>query len=261
MSQHERTMSDLNTPFLMRFEARPEARVRLLCFPHAGGSASAFAAWHRALPREIEVFAVQLPGRENRRRDRPFTDMQELICELTTQFAALHDRPVALFGHSLGAVCAFEYARGMRRAGRGSPVRLFASAAVAPQQPRSIPSSHLPQAELVRVMVQRYDGIPKLILDDPELLDYFMSVLRLDLKLLESFRYVEEPPLDCPLHAMGGTEDLRVSQTELNLWSTQTKGPFATRMYPGGHFFVSSARDAVLASIGLALRETQALST
>jgi len=247
-------MSTSTSPYLMRFEPRPLARARLLCFPHAGGGASAFATWHRVLPRDLEVFAVQLPGREGRRREPPVTDMNQLMLELSRQLRDLHDRPLALFGHSLGALCAFEYARAMRRAGAAAPLQLFVSAAWAPQRPASKPVSDLPQSDLVREMIRRYDGIPKVVLDDPELLDYFMTVLRIDLKLLESYRYVAEPPLDCPLRAFGGTEDARIPRSELELWSAQTISSFGCELYPGGHFYLTTSREALLASLVDALK-------
>jgi len=251
-------MSDPVTPYLLRLEARPHARVRLVCFPHAGGGASSFATWHRALPRDIELFTLQLPGREARRREPPILDMAQLMRVLAEQLHGLHDRPVALFGHSLGALTAFEYARVMRRVGHGAPLHLFVSAASAPQRPRSTAISHLTQSEFIDEIVRRYDGIPKMVLEDAELRDYFIPVLRTDLRLLESYTYVEDRPLECPVGAFGGLDDPRVTQPELDRWSVQTTASFSSQMYPGGHFFVTSARDALLATITAALGSSAA---
>jgi medium-chain acyl-[acyl-carrier-protein] hydrolase len=242
------------SPFLVRFEARPSASSRLLCFPHAGGSATAFATWHRYLPPEIEVWGVQLPGRDSRHTEAPITSMEYLIARLADGARALHDRPLALFGHSLGGLIAFEYARHLRRAGLLAPQNLLVSAVRAPQHARASVISHLPRAEFLNEVTRRYDGIPKLILESAEMLEYFLPILRADLALLESYRYAVEPPLACPIVAFGGASDPRVHETELALWRSQTETQFAARLFPGKHFYLTSARDALLATICEVLR-------
>jgi surfactin synthase thioesterase subunit len=210
--------------------------------------------WGRLLPPEIEVHSVQLPGRETRRNEAPIVEMAHLQEQLATALASLHDRPVALLGYSLGALVAFEYARTLRRRGLPAPLQLLVAASRAPQDSVHEPISHLPRPEFLRVITQRYDGIPKPILDDPELLDYFLPVLLNDLRLLEAYGYAEEAPLACPITAFGGTDDPRVTAQQLDAWAGQTSAGFQSRIFPGGHFFAATQRDAFLSAIGDALR-------
>jgi medium-chain acyl-[acyl-carrier-protein] hydrolase len=231
------------------FEERPAAKVRLLCFPHAGGSATAFMMWHRELPKDIEVRIVQLPGRDERRKEPHRVEMKALVAELVGALAGAHDRFVALFGYSLGAIVAFEYARAIRRIGAGEPEHLFVAARKAPQLPGDPLSGALSDDDFVREVTRRYEGIPKMILDDPELLSFFLPTIRADVALLESYVYEPEPPLACPITAFGGTTDPNVSKGALEAWRAQTSSRFEAMHVPGGHFFIAQARKAVLETI------------
>jgi medium-chain acyl-[acyl-carrier-protein] hydrolase len=239
-------MSGTANRWLVCYEKRPAAKVRLLCFPHAGGSATAFATWHRDLPKDIELCVVQLPGREQR-RDEPFrADMKELVADLLGLLADSHDRRVALFGYSLGALIAFEYARAVRKMGAGEPDHLFVAARKGPRLPKDPTVKGLTDAEFVREMTRRYEGIPQVILDDPELLAYFLPTIRADVTLLESHAYEADAPLSCPLTALGGATDPQVDRAALEAWHAETTGRFEAKVLPGGHFFVTQARPAVL---------------
>jgi medium-chain acyl-[acyl-carrier-protein] hydrolase len=233
-------VTKLANSWLTCFEERPQASRRLLCFAHAGGAASAFATWHRDLPPEIELHAVQLPGRENRRAEACLTNISILMRELLEALRRMHDRPVAVFGHSLGAVIAFEYSRARRRAGLEPPAHLIVSARRAPEGPEERRIAHLPDAALLAEVNRRYNGIPKAIQDDPELLAYFLPILRCDLHLLESHQHAPEPPLTCGITAIGGTDDARASRAELDAWAAYSSGRFETRQFSGGHFFVDA---------------------
>jgi medium-chain acyl-[acyl-carrier-protein] hydrolase len=236
-------------PWFTCFEKRPRASLRLLCFPHAGGSATAFATWHRDLPETVEVCAVQLPGRDERRTEARRTELAGLVAELVPALRELHDRPVALFGYSLGALVAFEYARALRRSGSPAPRHLFVAARKAPQLPNDPPIHALPDAQFIREANRRYDGIPRVILDEPELLAYFLSIIRDDAKLFESYRYASDEPLACPITALAGTADPMVTRETLEPWATQTEGPFRTALFPGGHFFITQQRRAVFETV------------
>jgi medium-chain acyl-[acyl-carrier-protein] hydrolase len=239
--------------WIVCFEKRPAAKVRLLCFAHAGGSATAFATWHRELPKDIELCIVQLPGRDQRRDEPHRLDMKPLVADLLGLLAEAHDRPVALFGYSLGALIAFEYARAVRNAGAGEPDHLFVAARKGPRLQKDTPVSALPDAGFVGEMTRRYEGIPKVILDDPELLAYFLPTIRADVTLLESHVYEPDSPLSCPITALGGATDPSVNGAALEAWHAETTGRFEAKVLPGGHFFVTQARSAVLGLITQAL--------
>jgi medium-chain acyl-[acyl-carrier-protein] hydrolase len=242
-------MKDRSFRFLTRCKVRPEASVRLVCFPHAGGSASIFAAWQRLLSSAIEVVGVQLPGREERRGEAFLESMPLAVDAIVSELAEMDDRPLAFFGYSLGAVLAFECIRARRRRGAPVPKQLFVAASRSPHRLRPSPISHLPAADFVSAITRRYEGIPQQILGEPELLAYFVTVLRGDLRLLEAYRYLDEPPLSCPIHALGGSEDRHVESDELNAWASQTQAEFSSALLPGGHFFIQRHLDTVLRSV------------
>jgi medium-chain acyl-[acyl-carrier-protein] hydrolase len=232
--------------WLRCFEKRPQAKVRLLCFAHAGGSAATYAVWHRDLPPEVELWALQLPGRDDRRTEARRVDIARLVAELVDALREVHDRPVALFGYSLGAIIAFEYARAVRGTPAGEPVHLFAAARRPPQMPLDVPIHALPDPQLIRETKSRYDGVPQVILDDPELLTYFLPIIRADLQLLESYRFAEEPALGCPITAFVGSTDPHAPGHMIDGWAAQTAGRFQAHVMPGGHFFIAQKRRAVL---------------
>jgi surfactin synthase thioesterase subunit len=223
--------------------------MRLICFAHAGAAASAFSTWHKQLPEQIEVYAVQLPGREARRGEPFARDFAKLVQQLQNVLAPLHDRPVALFGYSLGSLLAFEYARGIAR----DAEHLIVGAGLAPQRPIEPSMAHLSDAEFLRELDKRYDGIPSLIRTDPELLAYFLPVIRADLDLRSTYRYREQPPLACPITALGGSRDPRVTPDEVAHWRSQTSAAFSSHIYPGGHLFITSALSQVLSLISRTL--------
>jgi medium-chain acyl-[acyl-carrier-protein] hydrolase len=239
--------------WLVRFETRPAAKLRLLCFPHAGGAAGTFATWQRELPADVELCALQLPGRENRRAEPHRKDFATLVSELVTVLRPIHDRPVVLLGYSLGALIAFEYARSLRNA---DVTQLIVAARKAPQLEREPGIAHLTDDIFVREMGRRYGGIPKPILEDRELLAYFLPSIRADVTLLESYRYTPAAPLGCGITALGGDSDAQTTRAGLEAWGTHTVGHFATRQFRGGHFFVTPEERAnVLGFIGSCLRD------
>lgn len=241
-------------PWLIRPEPRPQAELRLFCLPYAGAGAAAYRPWLAHLPPTVELLIVQLPGRESRLREQPFTHMQPLIEAVAPAVVPLLDRPYLLFGHSMGALIAFELARALRRRGAPAPSCLAVSGRRAPQLPDPDPPLHkLDDAWFVAAMVRRYNGIPKLILDDPELLRLFLPTMRADLTLIETYAYTPEPPLDCPIVAFGGRSDGRASLPELEAWGAQTLQPLGARQLPGDHFYLQGARAELLAAMLAAL--------
>jgi medium-chain acyl-[acyl-carrier-protein] hydrolase len=240
----------MSATWLVRPTPRPAARLRLLCFPYAGVGPSAYRQWAELLSPDVEVGSVLLPGREGRFREAPFTQMEPLLDALTAGLRPYLDLPWALFGHSMGAVVAFEVARRVRALGHGEPVHLFVSARRAPHlPPRHGPISHLPDEAFVAEVRRRYDGIPAEVLRHPDLLALLTPGLRADLAVLEGHRHRPEIPLGCPLSAFGGREDAEATEAELAAWRRETRGPVSLRMFPGGHFFLQSARADVLRAL------------
>jgi medium-chain acyl-[acyl-carrier-protein] hydrolase len=206
--------------------------------------------WARHVSRGLGVWAVQLPGRENRLRERPLSEMSAIV-EGTLEALRSHlDVPFALFGHSMGALVAFELARHLRRTGEPAPVRLLVSAQRAPDLPRRRPPiAHLSAPEFVVELRRRYAGVPEAILQQPDLMALFLPCLQADMGLVERYRCDDEPPLECPISAFGGLEDPEATEAELNAWQRHTRSTFSLRRFAGGHFYLRDAGQELLAAM------------
>jgi len=241
-------------PWIQQPQPRPGARLRLLMIPHAGGGASAFRGWAEALPAGVEGCPVQLPGRENRTAEPAFDRLPPLVEALAAALERWRDLPYAVLGHSNGALIAFELARHARRTGTPGPVHLFASARRAPHLPSRQRDMHrLPQDELVAELAS-LGGMPRQILEHPELLELLLPVLRADMALTETYEHADEPPLPIPITALTGTEDANVSIEEARAWERHTAAPFRLHTFPGDHFYLYSARQPVIDAMHPALR-------
>ena len=234
----QQTATATSGPWISCYNPRQETRLRLFCFPYAGAGALIFRNWSDGLPTDVEVCPVQLPGRGTRLMERPFTRLTLLIEALAPALAPLLDKPFAFFGHSLGALISFELARLIRREYRVHPVRVFVSGGRAPQIPHLDRSIHaLPNKEFLEEL-RRLNGTPIELLDNKELMEVMLPILRADFAMYETYLYSAEPPLDCPISAFGGLQDRRVSISDLEQWRTQTNASFSLRMFPGDHFFL-----------------------
>ena len=227
----------------------PQARLRLFCFPYAGAGAAIFRTWSGSLPDHVEVCPVQLPGRGTRLMEKPFTQLLPLVETLAQVLAPLLDRPFAFFGHSLGALAGFELARQIRRQSGVQPVRLFVSAARAPQIPhRDRPTYALPESEFLEEL-RRLNGTPGELLENAELMQIMIPVLRADFAVSQTFVYAAEPPLECGISGFGGVQDYRVTRDDLAAWRDQTSAAFSLQMFPGDHFFLHAAQPRVLQAL------------
>lgn len=223
-------------------------RLRLFCFPYAGSGASVYRSWPAALAPEIEVVPVQLPGREERMLQAPYSRLTPLIGWLAEQLGPRLDVPYALFGHSMGALISFELARHLRAHGRG-PLHLFVSGRRAPQLPVSDRTiSHLPAAAFAQAL-QQLGGTPDEVLANAELMQLLLPTMRADFTLCETYLYQPGEPLDCSISAFGGEQDPSVSRAALAAWRTQTGAEFRLRMLQGDHFFLRGAQAQLLAAI------------
>ena len=223
-------------------------RLRLICFPYAGAGPSAFRTWSSALPEAVELRVLQLPGRSFRYKEPPLCQMQSLVDSVHSLVHGLEDRPLALFGHSFGAIVAFEVARRIHRLGPDTiPAHLFVSGHVAPQIPNpNTQLHHLPDAEFLSEL-RALNGIPSAMLESQELVQFVLPGLRGDFLLLESYQYRDDTPLSCPITSFQGSNDPRTSGPGISAWKAQTKGRFSCRTLPGDHFFIDTARDQLLA--------------
>ena len=236
-----------NDKWIKRPKQNSQTSCRLFCFPYAGGGASIFRTWPEKLQPDIDICAIQLPGREDRFRESPFDELSALVDALADVLYPFMDVPFAFFGHSLGSLISFELARWLRRQKAPCPLQLFVSGSRAPQIPNPDPPIHqLPDKEFIEE-VRRFNGTPKAVLEHTEMMKVFLPLLRSDMRLYETYLYDHEAPLDCPISAFGGLEDEEVSREELTAWGAQTRGGFNAHMFPGDHFFLNrNARNGIL---------------
>ncbi|HEY1353970.1 MAG TPA: thioesterase domain-containing protein [Ktedonobacteraceae bacterium] len=232
------------------WQQRPQARMRLFCFPYAGGGASLYRNWSKNLPAQIEVCPVQFPGRENRLWEEPFAHLPALVEQLSAVLLPYLQMPYAFFGHSMGALIAFELTRALRRqACTAGPAHLFVSGHRAPQIADPDPPSYaLPTAAFIETL-RELDGTPAAVLQNDELLQLLLPLLRADFSVCETYRYHQEKPLRCPLTAFGGLLDKSVAREVVISWREQTCGPFKARFFAGDHFFLEKEQQAVLGAV------------
>jgi medium-chain acyl-[acyl-carrier-protein] hydrolase len=234
------------SPLLPGHKFNPRAVLRLFCFPYSGGAAWAYRNWMRTLPPGIDVCAIELPGRGNRLREPPLRRMSLMVEVVGKEIMSLLDRPYAFFGHSMGAIIGFEVARLLRRSGNQRLTHLFVSGHKAPQIPKTEPFTYnLPEPEFVEEL-QRLNGTPKEVLESPDMMRLMTPLLRADFESIQTYSYKHEPPLDCPITALGGITDPYISRETLEAWREQTTGAFNLRMFPGDHFFLNKEQSSLL---------------
>jgi medium-chain acyl-[acyl-carrier-protein] hydrolase len=216
---------------------KPGHTLRLICFPYAGAGAANYADWAALLPPDIELVAVQLPGRQNRIANEPFRETGPLIAALSYALRPVLDVPFAFFGHSGGVIAAYELAQALRARGARGPEHLFLSAQPAPGAPAGVRRLHdLPDDEF-RAEMLALGGIEPEIADDPDVMDLLLPLLRADFRLWEGYRPSPAPPLDCPITVLCGEDDHRAPLSSLDRWRVCTTADFEIRIYPGGHFY------------------------
>jgi medium-chain acyl-[acyl-carrier-protein] hydrolase len=247
-------VTDKKSIWLPALRTSTSAQLRLFCFPYAGGSASAFTRWPDLLPATVDVRPVQLPGRWNRMREAPFTRFDDLLRTLTQVLPPFLDRPFAFFGHSMGALLAFEMARHLQRAGLPQPLHLFVSGRRAPHLPDTdLPPAGLDDEEFIAELRQ-LNGTPGEVLEHPELMNLLLPTIRADFDVCRSYQYVAGPPLACPLTVLGGVDDVESADDRLDRWDQHTTGARMLFKFPGDHFYLHSAEPALLRTLGASLR-------
>jgi medium-chain acyl-[acyl-carrier-protein] hydrolase len=235
-------------PWLALRRPNLRARVRLFCFPYAGGSEATFRSWPQNLPDAIEVLPIQLPGHGTRIKEPALTRLAPLVQTLSQSLQPEMDLPFAFFGHSMGGLIAFELVRQLRREGRPLPAHLFISAKCCPEQIDDLDTGEISDEELIQIL-RRYEGTPREVLENAELMQLLLPVIRADMELCNTYVYDSEPPLPCPITAFGGLEDHVSGRPCLEGWRNYTAGRFTLRMFPAGHFFLQSWEKFILEAI------------
>ncbi|MCJ0874451.1 thioesterase II family protein [Streptomyces sp. AP-93] len=245
-----------NGPWFRRYAPRPDAPCRVICFGPAGGSPAFFLEWARSGPPELEVLACVLPGREARAAEPPATDLSVLADEVAAAVRPLMDRRTVLFGHSMGAVLAWETTRRLEAAGGPSPAGLVVSGCSSPE-PAGAPAARgdgEPDDQELAAWLVELGGTPEELLADPEARAVILAAFRSDLALLASHRPQPAPRVRTPLRVLVGEDDPTVLAADAERWSGATERFAGVRAFPGGHFYLIGRSLGVIAEV-LAMTE------
>lgn len=237
--------------WFVTLDRRPDAAVTLFAFPHAGAGATAFADCARRLSPEVELRALNLPGRQARLREPPRTELEPLVGELAGHVqASLGDRPYALFGYCSGALLAFLVARRLRSAGAPPARRLLVASYFPPDRVVTVPRLDDMPADEFWATIRSLGGMPEALLALDGYREVFEPALRADFGLLARYRYRPEAPLDLPLTAVGGRGDDGLGSDELAGWARQTAAEFSLRLLVAGHWLLEQCPDRLAALLG-----------
>lgn len=242
----------LNASPLLRLGVRAAAKRRLFCMPYAGGGVAPYRLWFKSLPDDIEVHAAQLPGRETRLREMPLSSIMSMVETLLPAIEAASDLPYAIFGHSMGALIAYELTAALERRGMRSPERLFVSARRPPDEPDTwSPIHELPEPAFLDELQTRYGAIPAPVLAEPELLELLLPVVRADIRAVETYWPSADIPtkVRCPVSVYGGDADTHPRPAQLPLWHRVAASPVRVRLFSGDHFYLNAQREPLTADI------------
>ena len=225
-----------------------QAMLKVFCLPYAGGSAQVFRSWCLSRPSGMEIVPLEFPGRGSLIREPVCRSLEELVLRVAEDIESHRDGPYVLFGHSLGALVAFEASREMTERG-DPPNRLVVSAHRAPQVPLGGSALHdLPRDEFVAEL-RRLNGTPDEVLTHSDLMDLMLPILRADFRLTEEYEYHQGPQLECPISSYVGLHDSGVRLDDVDPWRRETRGDFIVRVFSGGHFFLNTASGEVLEAV------------
>lgn len=248
MGERSRTYHDFVVPI-----PRPGATSRLFLLHHAGGFAAQMLPLARGAPPEVEAILVELPGR-GARFSEPFESDWRAVCARLAEGVFMRsDKPIALLGHSMGGLLAYEVATLLQERFRRSVAALVVSACHPPEHLVRLALAAKMTDVALLAQLRRYGGTPSEVLESPELLEIVLAVLRADLALLDTYAPAPRAPLDCPIVAIGGDADKSVSEDELGHWRRLTRGGFEQRSFPGNHFYLFQCAEQIFAVLGRVL--------
>jgi surfactin synthase thioesterase subunit len=245
--------------WIRQYHPAPNSGIRLVCLPHAGGSASFYLPICRSLSPAVDVLTVQYPGRQDRRLEPCVDDLPTLARQILGVLDGFLDRPIAFFGHSMGATVGFELARMLEHERGVAPAWLFASGRRAPSMPRD-ERIHLETDEGFIRELRRLSGTDGNILGDEEMLSMILPATRSDYRAAETYRYQPGPPLSCPITAFVGDDDPKVTVAEASAWQNHTTGAFDFHVFDGGHFYLTSHQTKLIKIMADQLRSATRLS-
>lgn len=235
--------------WFLRFSRSSSPSLRLFCFPFAGSSASVFRSWIDELPEEVEVMAIQLPGRENRLRERCMRDMDEIVEKLEFEIDSRLDQPFVFFGHSLGSLIAYELLRRLETGGRHRAELFFASGGPAPHTRVALAEPlRLTQDQILRDL-QRISRAHSALLDDREVLALMLPMLQADFEIYTKYRYRETAPLQSPIVVIRGATDAYITHQSQMEWKRHTNCQFSFHTIPGPHLFMVDSPGALIALV------------
>ncbi len=230
----------------MNPKPNPTAKITLICFPYAGGGGNIFVPWKEYMPASVELIAVNFPGRGMRMNETPFTQVDTLLPALSNALLPHLQKPFIFFGHSLGALIAFELAHYLRQHYNKEPVHLMPAGRRAPHvEKKQPPIYHLPEKEFIQE-VERLNGTPKEVLENPELMELVMPTLRADFEMAETYQFVEKGKLTCPISFYYGLQDKVKNQDNHAAWSQHTNNTYQSYAFPGDHFFLHTDKRQLL---------------
>lgn len=251
------TADDATTPWIRRYHPAPGSTRRLVCFPHAGGSASYFHPVSARFAPEVDVVSLQYPGRQDRRRE-PLVDTIEGLADLVAaELLTLTDKPTVFFGHSMGAALAFETAWRLERHGAAAPRLLIASGRRGPTTFRD-ESVHERDDNGVIEEIKLLNGTNSALLADEEILRMALPAIRSDYHAIETYRCEPGRTVSCPITAFTGDSDPRTTIDEARAWQDGTTGAFQLKVFTGGHFFIGERPREVNAEIARQLESLAA---
>ncbi|WP_426454321.1 thioesterase II family protein [Paenibacillus sp. S-38] len=239
----------MDSKWIVRTSSTERPVFRLFTLPYAGGSASIYREWAKSLPQSIEVCSIQLPGRESRLFETPYMTLQPMMEKICEVIRPLLDIPYALFGHSMGALIAYETARRLQSEGH-PPVHLFVSAQSAPHRRKPAEElRHLLPDDRFIEKLRSLEYTPEEVLRNRELMELLLPMLRADFSVCDTYRFTPGEQLQCPVSAFGGDADKGISLESLEAWGECTEDGFSLRMVQGDHFFLHPYKDVLTADI------------